>query len=225
VGAVMLVVSSLVARAEADMKRWVAWAGTAYAGLVLVGIGSRTPQGIAAAVHVAVALGLGMGLFALLVNALETRARTLELQRFGGLSEDMPHFAGLFFVAVLASFGLPGLAGFWGPLLAVVGAFPRHPALSVLVIAGIVLLAVVQMRVAGRILFGAVPAKWRQSKYLEAFGGRFPELYRDELLAALPLAVLLVVLGFSPRTLFSLLDAAVLDLHRLVDAAGVTQVG
>ncbi|MBK9262241.1 MAG: hypothetical protein IPM54_20855 [Polyangiaceae bacterium] len=225
VGALVLVVFALWARAQSDMKRWVAHGLTAYAGLVLVGIGSCTPQGIAASVYVAATLALVAGLFALLVHALETRVRTTLTSQFGGLSEHMPMFAGLFGVAVFVSMGMPGLVGFWGPLLAVTGAFPRQPGLAVVAIAGMVILAAVQMRATGKILFGAVPAEWRKNKYLEAFGGKFPDLWRDELLVTVPLAVLLLVLGLSPRTLFSLIDAAILDLHRLVDAAGVTQVG
>jgi NADH-quinone oxidoreductase subunit M len=129
----------------------------------------------------------------------------------------MPFFAGLFLAGVFVLMGLPGLAGFWGPLLAIVGAFPRQPLLAMIAIASVILLGATHMRIAGRMLFGAVDEKSRKSK--------FPDLRRDELLVLIPLAVLVVGLGFSPRMLFSLLDTVILDLHRLVDAAGAMQVG
>ena len=224
-GVVMLVVSALWARAQSDTRRWVGFSLTAYAGLILVGIGSCTPQGIAAALHVTVALALVGGLWALLVNALGMRAGTFEMRQLGGLAEHAPRFAAFALVSAFVSMGLPGLAGFWGPFLAVTGALPRHPALALLTALGIVVLATVQMGVMGRMLFGTAPAMSNKGKSLEAFGVPFPDLRRDELLVALPIVVLLVVVGISPRTLFSLMDAVILDLHRLVDVAGATQVG
>lgn len=215
-GVVAMIVFAFLARLQTNVKRWMAHGATAYAGLILVGLGSCTPQGIAAAVHVAVSLTLAIGLFAMLAEALESRGQTVDSNRLSGLSQDMPLFAGMFLVSTFLLIGVPGLAGFWGPLLAVVGAFPRQPLLAIGTMAGVVFLGAVQIRFAGRILFGAVDKK-RASAW--------PDLRRDELLVIVPLLVFVVGLGLSPRTVFSLLDAVLLDLHRLVDAAGAMQVG
>lgn len=212
-GIVMIFVFASLARLQTNVKSWLAHAATAYAGFALVGIGSCTPQGIAAAVHVAVSLMLGIGLLAMLAQALDTRAGTHD----GGLSKGVPLFTGTFLIAVFVLVGLPGLAGFWGPLLAIVGVFPRQPLLGVWAIVAFVVLCAVGMRINGRMLFGAVDEKRRKSQWAD--------LQWDELLVLVPLVVIAVGLGISPRTLFSLLDSVILDLHRLVDAAGAMQVG
>ncbi len=225
VGVMVLIVFSLLAMVESDLKRVVARISTAYSGFALVGLGSLTPQGISASVYVAVTLGLVVGLLSLLVNALQERVRIRDARQFGGLSKDMPIFALMFGLAMAALIGLPGLVGFWGLLLSVVGAFVRQRGLAAVALVFAIVLAAVQIRLAGRMLFGAVPASWHKSKYLEPFGGKFPELYQNELMAIVPLVVMIIGLGLAPRTLFSLLDVVILDLHRLVDAAGIGQVG
>jgi NADH-quinone oxidoreductase subunit M len=215
-GLIMMIAFTLFTRFQTNRKDRVAHGATAYAGFVLVGLGSCTPQGIAAMVYVAVSLALAIALFAMLEQALDSRAITVENQRFGGLSQDMPLFAALFLVATFVLMGLPGLAGFWGPLLAVVGVFPRQPLLAIVVIAGIVFFGAVHMFFAGRILFGAAHEKRVDP---------LTDLRRDEVWVIVPLVVFVVGLGLAPRTVFSLLDAVILDLHRLVDAAGALQVG
>ncbi len=215
-GLVMMIVFAILACVQTNLKRWFAFSVTAYAGLVLVGFGACTPQGFAAMVHVAISLALSIGLFAMLTEALDSRALTVDSNRLHGLSEDMPLFAAMFLVSTFILIGLPGLAGFWGPLLAVVGVFPRQPLLAMGTMASVLFLGAVHIRFAGRMLFGAAQ---------ESRASVLPDLRRDELLVMAPLAVITVGLGFSPRTLFSLLDAVILDLHRLVDAAGALQVG
>jgi NADH-quinone oxidoreductase subunit M len=225
VGLIMVIVCAFWAHFQTNMKRWIAYGATGYAGFALIGLGSRTPQGIASTMHIAVSLALAIGLFAMLAQTLETRVQSVDMTRLRGLSEDMPMFAWFFLAAGFVLLGLPGLAGFWGPLLAVVGVLPRNVPLALGAIASTVVLAALHIRFAGQILFGAVDSKWRKSKELAASAGKFPDLTRNELVVLVPLVVTAVGLGFSPRMLFSLLDAVLLDLHRLVDAAGAMQVG
>jgi len=71
---------------------------------------------------------------------------------------------------------------------------------------------------------GKFKESWRNNEYLKAFGGKFPEINNRELASLVPLAVLVLVLGFWPRPLLNLIDKGSLQMHRMVDGAGPTQV-
>ncbi|UQA60947.1 complex I subunit 4 family protein [Polyangium aurulentum] len=223
-GVANLVFGAFCAMAQQDLKRFVAWISIAQMGLPLLAIGAMTPQSIQASLAQTAVHGAIAALLALLAGALETRAHTRDIGRFGGLATEMPRFSFLFALALLASLGLPGLAGFWGPLLALLGAFPRHRALTVAAGAGMVVLAAGHLWALGHVIFGKVREEWRASKYLEPFGGKFPEMHGRELAAALPVAIALIILGLFPRPLLGLVDKASLELHRLVDRPGPSQI-
>ena len=106
----------------------VRYAAMAHAGICLVGAGSLTPQGIAGSIYHAYAQGIALAALFLLVGALEHRVGLRDVMRFGGLASEIPVFSSVFGVALLASMGVPGLAGFWGELLAIMGAFPNNRA-------------------------------------------------------------------------------------------------
>jgi NADH-quinone oxidoreductase subunit M len=124
----------------------------------------------------------------------------------------------------MASLGVPGLSGFWGQAMTLLGAFPRYRALTILAAAGVVLIAAGHLSALQRVFFGRFRDEWRQSKYLEPFGGRFPELRRAEIAVLAPLAALVLLLGFWPRPLLGVVDRAALEVHRLVDRAGATEI-
>jgi NADH-quinone oxidoreductase subunit M len=71
---------------------------------------------------------------------------------------------------------------------------------------------------------GKFREEWRANKYLEPYGGRFPEINGREIVSLAPLAILVLVLGFWPRPLLNLIDRGALDVHRMVDRPGQTQI-
>ncbi|MRG94095.1 NADH-quinone oxidoreductase subunit M [Polyangium spumosum] len=223
-GVVAIFVSAFAAMAESDLKRFLARIAGAHVGFVFLGMGSLTPQGFEASVAVAALHGVIVGLLFVLVSALESRVSSRDLGRFGGLSREMPLFALLFGLAMLASLGMPLLAGFWGPLLALWGAFARERWIGVLGAAGFVVLAGVHLFAMAHLLFGEAREEWRTSKYLEPFGGKFPAMHGREIAAALPLVIVVVVLGIWPRPLLGMVDTASREMHRLVDRPGPLQI-
>lgn len=223
-GAATLCLGAFAAMAQSDLKRLVAFGTIAQSGLVLLALGALTPASLQASIAHAVAQGAAASLLLLLCTALSDRVKTRDLGSFGGLFAEMPRFSALYLIGALGVIGLPGLAGFWGPWLGLVGAFPRYRALSVVGGLGLVLVAALHVWALGHLLFGRVRDEWRRSKYLEPFGGKFPELRRGELGAALPLALLVVALGLYPRALLGLCDRGCLDIHRLLDPPGPTQI-
>jgi NADH:ubiquinone oxidoreductase subunit 4 (subunit M) len=223
-GVVSVIWGALCAMAQDDAKRLVAYASVSQMGFCLIGLGSLTPQGIAACLAQMVSHGVIVAMLVLLVGALEDRARTRSLRAFGGLAGEMPlcaTFAGLAFVA---SAGVPGLAGVWGETLSLLGAFPSYRLLTVVGALGLVLGAAYNLGAFQRVFLGPFRESWRASSALEPFGGRFPDLTGRELATLAPFAVVAIVLGVWPVPLFGLIAGGVRDLSTLVDPAGPDQV-
>lgn len=213
IGLALLVVFTILARRQTSLRFSLGHLASAHAGIALIGIGSCTPQGLASVAHVMVSLTVAILLFALLNDTLTRQS----LQTVSSLSTKMPMWATAFLIAMLVVMGVPMTVGFWGPLLAVTGLFPRQPALAFVTIVALVFLGITALRQTGPLLFGSAKQK--------SVTNEANDLQQMDLLT-FGLPVLLAVgLGLAPRTLFSLLDAVILDLHRLVDAAGSLQVG
>jgi NADH-quinone oxidoreductase subunit M len=206
--------------AQRDVRRFVAYATVAHSGACLFGIGALTPQGIAAAVVGMFAHGLAAAMLIGFASALERRVHTCELSRLGGLAAEMPALGAIGGIGLAVSLGVPGLVGFWGGFLSLLGGFVRHPALAVLMAAAFVASAAAHIRVARLSLLGRVHPAWRRSRLLEPFGGRFPDATADELVALAPIAAVAVLLGVWPAPLLSPMATAVRDVSSVVDPGG-----
>ena len=122
---------SLACLAQRDLKRLIAFSSVGHMGFVLLGIATLTPVGINGALFANIAHGLITGLLFFLAGAIKDRHHTADLDDLGGgLYERLPRLGGLLAFAAVASLGLPGLAGFWGEMLVLLGAFDPAPALS-----------------------------------------------------------------------------------------------
>jgi NADH-quinone oxidoreductase subunit M len=223
-GAVNVVYGALCAMAQDDVKRMVAYSSVSQMGFCLIGIGSLTPQGVAGCLFVMVSHGIVTAMLFLLVGALDDRVHTRSMRAFGGLAGEMPLFAALAGLALMASLGLPGLSGFWGEALSLLGAFPSHRAIAAIAATGLVLAAAANLGAFQKLFLGPLKDAWRTSVELDPFGGRFPDVTGRELASLAPLAVLTIVLGFWPMPLFSLIAGGVRDATLLVDPPGPDQI-
>ena len=223
-GVVNVIYGALCAMAQDDVKRLVAYSSISHMGFCLIGLGSLTPQGVAACLFQMVSHGIVTAMLFLLVGALDDRAHTRSMRAFGGLAREMPVYAAISGLAFMASLGLPGLSGFWGESLALLGAFPSYRVLTTIAATGLVLAAAYNLGAFQRIFLGPFKASWRTSAELDRFGGRFPDVTARELASIAPLAVLTVVLGFWPVPLFALIAGGVRDATSFVDPAGPDQI-
>ncbi|WP_320776629.1 NADH-quinone oxidoreductase subunit M [Streptomyces sp. CRN 30] len=206
--------------AKGDLKRLIAYSSVGHMGFVLLGIATMTPTGVNGALFANVAHGLITGLLFFLVGAVKDRTGTTDLdtlaQRTGAaLYGRAPRLGGLFAFAAVASLGLPGLAGFWGEMLALFGAFrpaeglSRPAFLTFMAIGafGTLLTAAYLLVVVRRVCMGARPTEAEARR-----GAELTDVQTYEFAAWTPLVVLTVLAGLWPAVLLGLTDPAVQQL-------------
>jgi NADH-quinone oxidoreductase subunit M len=208
--------AGLCAMAQRDVRRFVAYATIATGGSAMLGIGAFTAQGLAGAVAALFARGLAAAMLLGVAAALAQRVRTCAFDRFGGLATETPGLAALAAAGLATSLGVPCLAGFWGPLLAMLGSFARHPVLATVFAVALVATASAHLRAARMLLLGHVDPAWRSSSYLEPFGGRLPDAAPREAAALVPLAIIALLLGLWPTPLLASMAAGARDVTETV---------
>jgi NADH-quinone oxidoreductase subunit M len=191
---------------ETDLKRLIALSSVAHMGFVLLGIASMTPQGLQGALFANVAHGLITGLLFLVVGAVKDRHHTADLAAVGsGLRDRVPRLGWLLAFGAIAGLGLPGLAGFWGELLAVVGSWDSS-ALKGLA-RPLAVAAAVGTTIAAAYLLRVLRTAWHGPRPVS------PHLIGDatphEVAVAAPLVVFTVALGLLPWLLLGVTGPAV----------------
>ena len=211
-----IIYGSLACLAQTDMKRLIAFSSVGHMGFVMLGIASLTDVGINAAVIGMVAHGLITGLLFFLAGSMHHRYHTREMDRLGGNMKLMPVMGGIFAFTAMASLGLPGLAGFWGEFMALVGAYTPLAGLSLgvfrtsMVVAaiGTILTAGYMLWMLQKVNLGEPSDEWRDHE--------FKDVDRFEMAAWVPLIVLIVVIGFYPRIIFGATTDTVVSLVETV---------
>lgn len=207
VGVVGIWWGGLVCLVERDLKRLVAFSSVAHMGFVLVGIASMTPEGLQGALFANVAHGVVTGLLFLVVGVLKDRLHTTDLAGIGaGLRDRTPRLGWLLALGCVAGLGLPGLAGFWGELLAVLGAWEGSAALGVAGARWTAVLAAAGTALAAAYLLRVLATGWHGPPGSAA---RVEDVTGPELAVTAPLTVLTVVLGLLPWLLLSVTGPAV----------------
>jgi NADH-quinone oxidoreductase subunit M len=198
-----------------DLKRLIAFSSVGHMGFVLLGIATLTPIGIQGALIGNIAHGVITGLLFFLVGGVKDRFHTSDIEELGGgMLAKVPVLGGLTLFAAIASLGLPGLAGFWGEMLAMLGAYSPAAALSrpfflvLMAVAGLgtVLTAVYLLAMLRRVAFGVVVSRWREAPLRDAVAA--------DLAAWIPLTLLALAIGLWPRLVLGISDAAVTGLFR-----------
>jgi len=204
-----IIYGSLGCLAQTDMKRLIAFSSVAHMGFVMLGIATLTTFGFQAAIFGMVAHGLITGMLFFVAGSTKDRYHTLDISRLGGMLKSMPHMGWILGFAVMASLGLPGLAGFWGEFPSILSAYSPAAGLSVTAFRTFMVVAAVGTVLAAGYLL------WMYQRV--AFGLPKPE-FEDahihdvgtaEWIAWTPLILLTVALGVYPQIIFGVTDRAV----------------
>ncbi|MEU5876749.1 NADH-quinone oxidoreductase subunit M [Spirillospora sp. NPDC047279] len=209
-----IVYGALACLAQRDLKRMIAYSSVGHMGFVLLGIATLTPVGLNAALFGNIAHGLITGLLFFLAGAVKERYGTGDLEELGGgMLGKAPRLASILTFASVASLGLPGLAGFWGEMLALLGAYkphadlPRETFVTFMVVGGLgaVLTAAYFLRMLSKLTHG--PATGAISAPPAA--GPVAGISVYEYAAWTPLIVLTLLVGLWPKALLEVTTAPV----------------
>jgi NADH-quinone oxidoreductase subunit M len=194
-----VVYGALVAMVQPDVKKLVAYSSVSHLGFVMLGIWAATLQSVQGALMIMIGHGLSTGALFLLVGMLYERRHTREISAYGGLAAVIPVFSLIFVVTSLASIGLPGLSGFVGEFLVLLGSFERHPWATGIATTGVIFAAAYLLLAVQRLLF---------NKLDKTENAHLPDLSRRELWVVLPLVAGMVWLGLYPKPVLDRMDTA-----------------
>ncbi len=147
---------AMVALVQPNIKKLVAYSSVSHLGFVMLGLFAFNTVGVQGSVIQMINHGLSTGALFFICGMLYERRHTYEIESFGGLSGVMPVFATIFMIVTLSSIGLPGLNGFVGEFLILVGMFQTHPYMAGLSTVGVILAAYYMLRMFGRVMFGPI---------------------------------------------------------------------
>ncbi len=209
---IAIIYGSLACLAQTDMKRLIAFSSVGHMGFVMLGIATLTPVGITAAVIGMVAHGVITGMLFFLAGSMQHRYHTREMARLGGNLKLMPILGGMLGFTAMASLGLPGLAGFWGEFMALLGSYQPLEGLSVSVFrTAMVIGAVGTVLTAGYLLWMLQKVNLGEPKE-EWAGHEFHDVDRYEYAAWVPLLISIVAIGVYPKIITGAANDAVTAL-------------
>ncbi len=203
-----IVYGALVAMAQKDMKKLVAYSSVSHLGFVMLGMFALNPQGLTGSVLQMINHGLSTGGLFLLVGIVYERRHTRMISEYGGLAKVMPVYAMLFMVITMASIGLPTLNGFIGEFTILVGAFNRSTTWAVIAATSLVLGAGYMLWLYQRVFFGEITHD--ENKTLKDVNLR-------EQWTLIPLIVLCFWIGIYPKPFFRILEPSIRRVVEVVD--------
>lgn len=199
-----VVITSLIALVQNDMKKLIAYSSVAHMAIVTIGLFAFNPQGLEGAMIVMLSHGLVSGALFLCVGVIYDRLHTREIDRYGGLSINMPYYALFFLLFTMASIGLPGTSGFVGEFLSLVGIYELSTWVAAVCATGIILGAAYMLYLYRRVAFG-------EQKNADA--AAMPDISVREWLMLAPIAAAVLWMGVYPESFLAPMrkDIAALD--------------
>jgi NADH-quinone oxidoreductase subunit M len=185
-----IVYGALVAMVQPDMKKLVAYSSVSHLGFVVLGIAALNVQGVQGAVYQMISHGVSTGGLFLIVGMLSDRRHTRLIAEYGGIKSVAPRLVAVFLIITLSSIGLPGLNGFVGEFLILLGAFRWDPRLAAFAATGIVLSAVYMLWMFQRVNYGPVTNDENST---------LGDLDRREWIVVAPIVIVAVLMGILPN--------------------------
>ncbi len=200
---VAVIYTSLVALAQEDMKKLIAYSSVAHMGFVTAGTFTLTQQGVEGALYQMLSHGIVSAALFLCVGVVYDRLHSREIARYGGLVHRMPRYAFVFMVFMLASVGMPGTSGFIGEFLVMVGAFQVNTWLALLIATGLILGVAYMLWLYRRVIFG---------KLIKPDLMDMLDLNRREIAIFVPLLVIVMWMGVYPSSFIDIMSPSVNNL-------------
>jgi NADH-quinone oxidoreductase subunit M len=210
-----IVYGALVSMMQKDLKRLIAFSSVSHLGFVMLGLFTFTMPGVQGGIIQMINHGLSTGALFLIVGAIYERRHTRMISEFGGLCTPMPVFAIIFMIVTLSSIGLPGLNGFVGEFLILLGTFQVNKAYAVIAATGVIFAACYMLWMFQRVVFGQVTND--KNKDLKDLSWR-------EIAIFAPLILFIVWIGVYPSTFLDKTKASTENFLALMEKAKSTQV-
>ncbi len=207
-----IVYGALVAMVQPDMKKLVAYSSVSHLGFVVLGICSMNVEGMQGAVYQMLAHGVSTGGLFIIVGMLSDRRHTRLIAEFGGLKSVMPKLVAAFLIITLSSIGLPGLNGFVGEFLTILGGFKWRPELAVVATSGVILSAVYMLWMFQRVNYGEVT---------NPKNAALPDLSTREWWTLGPAVAMAIVMGVFPTIFLAPSEPAVRAVVERIGAGNV----
>ena len=210
---IAVIYTSLVALAQEDMKKLIAYSSVAHMGFVTIGIFSFNTQGIEGALLLMLSHGVVSAALFLCVGVIYDRCHSRDIAHYGGLVHRMPVYAFVFLLFTLASVGLPGTSGFVGEFLSLVGVYQVNTWVATLAMTGIILGPAYMLWLYRRVVFGNLTKDHLRD---------ILDIDRREIVIFAPMVVVVMVMGIYPEVFLSVLRVSVENL--IVQAGGTPSV-
>ncbi|MFO7297275.1 MAG: NADH-quinone oxidoreductase subunit M [Pseudomonadota bacterium] len=207
---IAIIYTSLVALAQEDVKKLIAYSSVAHMGFVTMGIFTFTVQGVDGAIFQMISHGIVSAALFLCVGVIYDRMHTREIAAYGGLVNRMPIYAFCFMVFTMANVGLPGTSGFVGEFLTLLAAFKTNTWVAFLATTSVILSASYMLYLYRRVIFGAL-----EKASLKAITDMSPR----EVLVMGPLVILTILFGFYPAPILDVTAVSVKALVQHYEAA------
>jgi len=207
---VAIIYTSLVALAQEDMKKLIAYSSVAHMGYVTMGIFTFTTQGVDGAIFQMISHGIVSAALFLAVGVIYDRMHTRMIDAYGGIVDRMPIYAAVFMVFTMANVGLPGTSGFVGEFLTLLGAFRANTWVAILATCGVILSAAYALYLYRRIIFGVLEKPSLRN---------LADMNAREIAIMAPLVLLTVLFGFYPKPLLDVTAKSVAKLVTTYEAA------
>jgi NADH-quinone oxidoreductase subunit M len=205
-----IIYGALVAMVQPDWKRLVAYSSVSHLGFVMLGIFAFNIEGIDGAVYQMLNHGISTGALFLMIGMIYMRRHTREISEFGGLWHSIPIFAAIFMFATLSSIGLPGLNGFIGEFLIMLGSYVQSWTAVVFAVTGVILGALYMLWTYERVMYGPITKKVNET--IRDLNGR-------EIATMVPLMVLMVVMGLYPKFIIARMEPSIVQVLARVHTA------
>ncbi|MFP3120950.1 NADH-quinone oxidoreductase subunit M [Rickettsia sp. R2] len=200
---IAIIYASLVALAQKDMKKMIAYSSIAHMGYVTIGIFSFTKAGVSGAIFQMLSHGVISSCLFLIVGTLYERLHTKEIAKYGGVASKMPVLAAFFMIAMLGSVGLPGTSGFIGEFLSLLGIYKVNVVATFIAALGIIFGAVYMLKLYKEVMLGEITNKEIM---------HFRDLYKYEIISIAPLILLIIYFGLMPSSILNVFSLSVENL-------------